>query len=87
MCRPPAPQTCSAGDSAAYERRNTADDDVVIVASLRTPLTKVRAASAAACPLAVALNSTRVTLAVATLRCHVDSHHRDGVLWPPSWTN
>ncbi|PNW70527.1 hypothetical protein CHLRE_17g723650v5 [Chlamydomonas reinhardtii] len=35
-------QTCSAGDSAAYERRNTADDDVVIVASLRTPLTKAK---------------------------------------------
>ncbi|GLC34123.1 3-ketoacyl-CoA thiolase 2, peroxisomal [Pleodorina starrii] len=35
-------QGCSAGDSAAYERRNTADDDVVIVAALRTPLTKAR---------------------------------------------
>lgn len=35
-------QTCAAGDSAAYERRNTADDDVVIVASLRTPLTKAK---------------------------------------------
>ncbi|EFJ53073.1 hypothetical protein VOLCADRAFT_102696 [Volvox carteri f. nagariensis] len=35
-------QGCSAGDSAAYERHNTADDDVVIVAALRTPLTKAR---------------------------------------------
>jgi hypothetical protein len=34
-------QGCSAGDSAAYERRNTSLDDVVIVAALRTPLTKV----------------------------------------------
>ncbi|KXZ51925.1 hypothetical protein GPECTOR_11g51 [Gonium pectorale] len=33
-------QGCAAGDSAAYERRNVADDDVVIVAALRTPLTK-----------------------------------------------
>ena len=34
-------QTCSAGDSSTYERRNTASDDIVLVASLRTPLTKV----------------------------------------------
>jgi hypothetical protein len=34
-------QDCSAGDSAAYQRRNTSLDDVVIVAALRTPLTKV----------------------------------------------
>mmetsp|Transcript_26178 Transcript_26178/g.57193 ORF Transcript_26178/g.57193 Transcript_26178/m.57193 type:complete len:462 (+) Transcript_26178:146-1531(+) len=33
---------CAAGDSAAYERRNSAADDVVIVASLRTPLTKAK---------------------------------------------
>jgi acetyl-CoA acyltransferase 1 len=38
----PAPQNCSAGDSAAYERRNVSLDDVVIVSALRTPLTKVR---------------------------------------------
>jgi hypothetical protein len=36
-------QDCSAGDSAAYQRRNSTLDDVVIVAALRTPLTKVRA--------------------------------------------
>lgn len=35
-------QACSAGDSAAYERRNTALDDVVIVSSVRTPLTKAK---------------------------------------------
>ncbi|GFR42599.1 hypothetical protein Agub_g3530 [Astrephomene gubernaculifera] len=35
-------QGCAAGDSAAYERRNVADDDVVIVAALRTPLTKAK---------------------------------------------
>lgn len=34
-------QTCSAGDSAAYERKASPLEDVVIVASLRTPLTKV----------------------------------------------
>jgi hypothetical protein len=34
-------QECSAGDSAAYQRRNTNLDDVVIVSALRTPLTKV----------------------------------------------
>lgn len=34
-------QDCSAGDSAAYQRRNTSLDDVVIVSALRTPLTKV----------------------------------------------
>mmetsp|Transcript_2528 Transcript_2528/g.6728 ORF Transcript_2528/g.6728 Transcript_2528/m.6728 type:complete len:465 (-) Transcript_2528:413-1807(-) len=33
---------CSAGDTSAYERRNTADNDVVIVSSLRTPLTKAK---------------------------------------------
>ncbi|KAF8065777.1 PED1 [Scenedesmus sp. PABB004] len=37
-----ARQDCSAGDSAAYQRRNTADDDIVIVAALRTPLTKAK---------------------------------------------
>ena len=41
-------QPCSAGDSAPYERRNTADNDVVIVAALRTPLTKVRQLAAGA---------------------------------------
>eukprot|EP00197_Chlamydomonas_leiostraca_P010486 CAMPEP_0202865076 /NCGR_PEP_ID=MMETSP1391-20130828/5205_1 /ASSEMBLY_ACC=CAM_ASM_000867 /TAXON_ID=1034604 /ORGANISM="Chlamydomonas leiostraca, Strain SAG 11-49" /LENGTH=455 /DNA_ID=CAMNT_0049544871 /DNA_START=106 /DNA_END=1473 /DNA_ORIENTATION=+ len=35
-------QSCAAGDSAAYERRASALDDVVIVASLRTPLTKAK---------------------------------------------
>lgn len=35
-------QPCSAGDSAAYERRNAALDDVVIVEALRTPLTKAK---------------------------------------------
>lgn len=35
-------QPCAAGDSAPYERRNVNLDDVVIVAALRTPLTKVR---------------------------------------------
>lgn len=34
-------QECSAGDSAAYQRRNASLDDVVIVTALRTPLTKV----------------------------------------------
>jgi hypothetical protein len=34
-------QECSAGDSAAYQRRNTSLDDVVIISALRTPLTKV----------------------------------------------
>ncbi|KAG1672421.1 hypothetical protein FOA52_013206 [Chlamydomonas sp. UWO 241] len=33
---------CSAGDSAGYQRRNTADSDVVIVSSLRTPLCKAK---------------------------------------------
>jgi acetyl-CoA acyltransferase 1 len=33
---------CSAGDSAAYERRNTSDNDVVLVSCLRTPLTKAK---------------------------------------------
>lgn len=32
---------CSAGDSAAYERRGAASDDIVIVSALRTPITKV----------------------------------------------
>lgn len=35
-------QPCSAGDSAPYQRRNSSDDDVVIVASVRTPLTKAK---------------------------------------------
>ncbi|WIA37193.1 hypothetical protein OEZ86_014146 [Tetradesmus obliquus] len=35
-------QDCSAGDSAAYQRRNTSLDDVVIVSALRTPLTKAK---------------------------------------------
>lgn len=39
-------QACAAGDSSAYQRRNSALDDVVIVAALRTPLTKVRAQAA-----------------------------------------
>lgn len=39
------PQDCSAGDSAAYQRRNSTLDDVVIVAALRTPLTKVSSSS------------------------------------------
>ena len=30
-----------AGDSAAYERKNSPLEDVVIVSCLRTPLTKV----------------------------------------------
>lgn len=38
-------QDCSAGDSAAYQRRNSTLDDVVIVAALRTPLTKVSSSS------------------------------------------
>lgn len=33
---------CSAGDSASYERRNANLDDVVVVAALRTPMTKAR---------------------------------------------
>jgi acetyl-CoA acyltransferase 1 len=41
------PQDCSAGDSAAYQRRNSTLDDVVIVAALRTPLTKVGSCSKA----------------------------------------
>lgn len=35
-------QPCAAGDSAVYQRRNSTLDDVVIVASLRTPLTKAK---------------------------------------------
>eukprot|EP00877_Chromochloris_zofingiensis_P002790 jgi/Chrzof1/12511/Cz06g36270.t1_ATO2B[v5.2] len=35
-------QDCSAGDSAAYERRNATMDDVVIVSALRTPMTKAK---------------------------------------------
>ena len=35
-------QQCAAGDSAAYARRNSTLDDVVIVSALRTPITKVR---------------------------------------------
>mmetsp|Transcript_21801 Transcript_21801/g.37207 ORF Transcript_21801/g.37207 Transcript_21801/m.37207 type:complete len:467 (-) Transcript_21801:333-1733(-) len=35
-------QSCSAGDSAEYQRRLATDDDVVIVASLRTALTKAK---------------------------------------------
>eukprot|EP00882_Tetradesmus_deserticola_P002071 GHRQ01002219.1.p1 GENE.GHRQ01002219.1~~GHRQ01002219.1.p1 ORF type:complete len:461 (+),score=229.43 GHRQ01002219.1:155-1537(+) len=35
-------QECSAGDSAAYQRRNSSLDDVVIVSALRTPLTKAK---------------------------------------------
>ncbi|CAK0784137.1 3-ketoacyl-CoA thiolase 2, peroxisomal [Coccomyxa viridis] len=31
---------CSAGDSAAYERRGAASDDIVVVSALRTPITK-----------------------------------------------
>lgn len=33
---------CSAGDSALYERRNTRDNEVVIVSALRTPLTRAK---------------------------------------------
>jgi hypothetical protein len=36
-------QTCGVGDSAVYTRKAPALDDVVIVAALRTPLTKVDA--------------------------------------------
>jgi len=35
-------QPCAAGDSAPYERRGSSLDDVVIVAALRTPLTKAK---------------------------------------------
>ncbi|KAF5843309.1 Thiolase, N-terminal domain-containing protein [Dunaliella salina] len=35
-------QPCAAGDSAPYERRSSSLDDVVIVAALRTPLTKAK---------------------------------------------
>lgn len=35
-------QNCAAGDSASYERRLSAMDDVVIVSALRTPMTKAR---------------------------------------------
>ena len=34
-------KACAAGDSAAYERRASGTDDVVIVSALRTPITKV----------------------------------------------
>jgi hypothetical protein len=37
----PQASACSAGDSAAYERRASGMDDVVIVSALRTPITKV----------------------------------------------
>ena len=40
--KPPQAQTCSAGDSAAYERRASSADDVVVVSALRTAVTKVR---------------------------------------------
>lgn len=35
-------QACLAGDSAAYERRASGMDDVVIISALRTPMCKVR---------------------------------------------
>lgn len=35
-------QQCAAGDSAAYARRNSTLDDVVIVSALRTPITKAK---------------------------------------------
>lgn len=37
-------QACLAGDSAAYERRASNLDDVVIISALRTPMCKVRLA-------------------------------------------
>lgn len=43
---PARAQACAAGDSSAYARRPATLDDVVIVAALRTPLTKVRAGRA-----------------------------------------
>ena len=36
-------QACLAGDSAAYERRASSLDDVVVVSALRTPMCKVPA--------------------------------------------
>ena len=35
-------QACLAGDSAAYERRASNLDDVVIISALRTPMCKVQ---------------------------------------------
>ncbi|CAL8469403.1 g8944 [Coccomyxa elongata] len=35
-------KACAAGDSAAYERRASGTDDVVIVSALRTPITKAK---------------------------------------------
>lgn len=46
-------QECAVGDSAPYPRQVSASDDVVIVAALRTPLTKVSRAP-------VAINRTNV---------------------------
>ena len=34
-------QACLAGDSAAYERRASGLDDVVVISALRTPMCKV----------------------------------------------
>lgn len=35
-------QACLAGDSAAYERRASSLDDVVVVSALRSPMCKVQ---------------------------------------------
>ena len=42
-------QPCMAGDSAGYERRASAEDDVVVVTSLRTPICKVRTSKVSPC--------------------------------------
>ncbi len=42
-------KACAAGDSAAYERRASGTDDVVIVSALRTPITKVSYALITVC--------------------------------------
>ena len=38
----PQGNACSAGDSAAYERRGGSLDDVVIISALRTPICKAK---------------------------------------------
>eukprot|EP00891_Asterochloris_glomerata_P004688 jgi/Astpho2/4688/Aster-00248 len=43
-------QPCMAGDSAGYERRASAEDDVVVVTSLRTPICKAKRGGLKDCP-------------------------------------
>lgn len=55
-------QACLAGDSAAYERRASGMDDVVIISALRTPMCKAKRGALKDCPaddmLAAVLQAT-----------------------------